>query len=237
MSVPDREIKIYQAISASLVQAIKGRIDAYDKLPPKNPDKSDGTICDARCHHVLFEDEDVRIINVVDRAGKRGYSHTHMRAAVLYVDMPAKAIYYDDDALDVHGVQMREEERCLYFPEEGHHSIENKDTKDFCAFRIEFKRDIASFEVLESVLIDCLSKYKGNLKSVRNQLLKKEHNEERKGSADVTEPGKAPELLLLKTAIEQAQAKSKSEEPKTVGVKQRVDIASFVEGSSAKAKA
>lgn len=107
------------------------------------PDSLDATTAAPSSHIVLFENEKVRILNVLIKAGEKEPMHTHSRESVMIVDHPARIRYYDENN---EVVFQSEKENYSYEPREpawmkieGLHSVENIDTLDYSATRIELK--------------------------------------------------------------------------------------------------
>lgn len=95
-------------------------------------------------HIVLFENEKVRILKVLIKAGEKEPMHTHSRESVMIVDQPARIRYYDEKN---EVVFESKKENFNYDPREpawmkveGLHSVENIDTVIYSATRIELKK-------------------------------------------------------------------------------------------------
>ena len=74
------------------------------QTPPHNdqwpwPDDLDACIAAPASHHVLFENDAVRVLEVISEPGTREPRHTHRAPSVLIVDRPARIRYYTGDAL------------------------------------------------------------------------------------------------------------------------------------------
>lgn len=89
----------------------------------------------------LFEDEDVRVLEVTIAAGHREPEHTHRDPSVMIVDGPAKIRYYQGMELTFSSQSgdMATEVRAQRMDPEGPHSVENFDTHPYHAFRIELR--------------------------------------------------------------------------------------------------
>lgn len=106
------------------------------------PDDLDGPIAAPESHRVLLDEGNVRVLEVIVRAGNREPEHTHRHPSVMIIDQPARLRYYAEarpgvdmalPAID-HPVPRAE----LLAPE-GPHSVENVDDHDYHAFRIEYR--------------------------------------------------------------------------------------------------
>lgn len=105
-------------------------------------DELDGVIAAPDSHRLLFENDRVRVLEVVVAAGAREPEHTHRWPSVMIVDEPARIRYYE------HGVQTFESPagdtppqgpRAGWMDPEGPHSVENIDTCRYHALRIELR--------------------------------------------------------------------------------------------------
>lgn len=108
------------------------------------PDSLDATKAAPNSHIVIFENEKVRILNVLIKAGEKEPMHTHNRESVMIVDQPARIRYYDENN---EVVFESKKENFSYEPRqpswmeiEGLHSVENIDTVVYSATRIELKK-------------------------------------------------------------------------------------------------
>ena len=80
------------------------------ETPPHNdqwpwPDDLDACIAAPASHHVLFENDAVRVLEVIIEPGTREPIHTHRAPSVMIVDRPARIRYDTGDALpyETHG--------------------------------------------------------------------------------------------------------------------------------------
>jgi predicted metal-dependent enzyme (double-stranded beta helix superfamily) len=106
----------------------------------------DALIAAPDSHRLLFENDRVRVLEVMIAAGAREPEHTHRWPSVMIVDEPARIRYYE------HGVQTFESPamdsrpqgpKAVWLEPEGPHSVENIDSSRYHALRIEL-RDEAS---------------------------------------------------------------------------------------------
>jgi hypothetical protein len=101
----------------------------------------DAVVAAPESHRVLFENEDVRVLEVTIAAGHREPEHTHREPSVMIVDGPARIRYYRagtptfaspaDTAAA--GIQ------ASWMNPEGPHSVENVDAHPYHAVRVELK--------------------------------------------------------------------------------------------------
>lgn len=107
------------------------------------PDSLDATVAAPESHLVVFENDHVRVLEVVIPAGTREPEHTHARPSVVTVIEPARIRYFDGDKL----VFESEEDVPLPGPRpprwmepEGPHSVENIDDHPYRGYRVELKQ-------------------------------------------------------------------------------------------------
>jgi len=63
------------------------------------PPSTDAVVAAPESHRVLFENDDVRVLEVTIPAGHREPEHTHREPSVMIVDGPARIHYYQGGAL------------------------------------------------------------------------------------------------------------------------------------------
>jgi hypothetical protein len=63
------------------------------------PPSMDAVVAAPESHRVLFENDDVRVLEVTIAAGHREPEHTHRDPSVMIVDDPARIRYYRGDTL------------------------------------------------------------------------------------------------------------------------------------------
>ena len=92
-------------------------------------------------HRVMFENDEVRVLEVAIAPGHREPEHTHRDRSVLIVDGPARIRYYQGGALlfaspvDTAAGGTRVD----WTEPEGPHSVENADDHPYHAIRVELK--------------------------------------------------------------------------------------------------
>ena len=105
------------------------------------PPEMDAVVAAPESHNVLFENEDVRVLEVIIPPGVREPDHTHRMPSVMIVDRPAMIRYYQGAALifsSPPGASARATVGQWMEPE-GPHAVENADINTYHAFRIELK--------------------------------------------------------------------------------------------------
>ena len=106
------------------------------------PPEMDGVIAAPETHHVLFENDVVRVLEVAIAAGQREPEHTHRMPGVMIADQSAIIRYYQQDgalAFTSDGASARTTV-VQWMDPEGPHSVENIDSTPYHAFRVELKR-------------------------------------------------------------------------------------------------
>jgi hypothetical protein len=85
----------------------------------------------------LFENDQVRVLEIEIKAGEKEPLHTHKWKGVMIVTNPAKLRYYDENnEIEFEAAQSGTEWR----EPSGAHSVENIDSRIFKAYRIELKK-------------------------------------------------------------------------------------------------
>jgi predicted metal-dependent enzyme (double-stranded beta helix superfamily) len=106
------------------------------------PAELDALIAAPGSHRLLFENERVRVLEVVIEPGTREPEHTHRWPSVMIVDQPARIRYYE------HGVKTFESPasampqpapKASWMDAEGPHSVENIDRSPYHALRVELR--------------------------------------------------------------------------------------------------
>jgi hypothetical protein len=103
------------------------------------PEELDACIAAPASHHVLFENEVVRVLEVIIEPGTREPLHTHRAPSVMIVDEPARIRYYTADTLtyETPGAAALDEPRTSWLDPEPPHAVENIDGHRYHAYRIE----------------------------------------------------------------------------------------------------
>jgi hypothetical protein len=111
------------------------------------PDSLDALAAAPNAHHVCFENDRVRVAEVVVPPGETDPVHTHHWPSVMLVDGAARIRHYDGDGDVVSELPerpttspLRSPRHIEWFEPEGPHAVENDDTVPFHAVRVELKR-------------------------------------------------------------------------------------------------
>jgi hypothetical protein len=106
------------------------------------PRTMDALLASPGSHHLVLDNDRVRVLEVVIEPGAREPEHTHQAQSVMIVDEPARIRYYQGDELlfesaassgSAPGVRVR------WMEPEGPHSVENIDQRRYHAIRVEFR--------------------------------------------------------------------------------------------------
>lgn len=106
------------------------------------PDAMDGVTASPENHAVLYEDADVRVIEVHSQPHTREAVHTHARPAVMYIDRQGAGTYSTPDGSrnTSHPTDPNFKPRIIATkPSEGPHWTENTGEVPYHAIRVEFK--------------------------------------------------------------------------------------------------
>jgi len=105
------------------------------------PPSMDAVVAAPGSHRVLFENDDVRVLEVTIAAGDREPEHTHRDPSVMVVDGPARIRYYQRGTLTFASPAgtTGTGTRASWMDPEGPHSVENVDDHLYHAIRIELR--------------------------------------------------------------------------------------------------
>ncbi len=105
------------------------------------PDTSDGVLIAPQNHKVLYETEDVRVMEVTVAPHTKETMHTHARPAVMYLDQPgANSVYFASiERVSEHPYNPNFKPIAIWLPPEELHAMENTGDTMFHAIRVEFK--------------------------------------------------------------------------------------------------
>ncbi len=89
-------------------------------------------------HKILLENEKVRVIEVVIKAGEKEPMHHHKWPSIMIVDKATNLRYYDKEnkTIDIYNNEARVE----WMDPELLHAVENISKKEYHAIRIEIKQ-------------------------------------------------------------------------------------------------
>jgi len=107
------------------------------------PESLDAVVASPDSHTVLFENEHVRVLEVIIGPGVKEPIHTHQWVSVMLIDDPATLKYYGkEDEVVFEGMYPPPEagtSGMLWLEPEDLHAVENIDTVEFHAIRVELK--------------------------------------------------------------------------------------------------
>jgi hypothetical protein len=105
------------------------------------PPSMDAVAAAPGSHRVLFENDEVRVLEVTIPAGHREPEHTHREPSVMIVDRPARIRYYRGDLLlfSSPAASAPSGTQVSWLDPEGPHAVENIDTGPYHAFRVELR--------------------------------------------------------------------------------------------------
>lgn len=102
------------------------------------PDALDACIAAPQSHRLLFENDVVRVLEVIIEPGMREPVHTHRSPSIMIVDGPARIRYYTGATLTFETpAGAGSERRTSWLEPEPPHSVENVDLHPYHAYRIE----------------------------------------------------------------------------------------------------
>ena len=112
------------------------------------PDAMDGAIASPENHTVLYEDRDVRVLEVHSAPHTREKMHTHARPAVMYIDSQGAGRYFTPEDMNArsHPTDPNFKPRIVAGGPEGLHATENTGDVPFHAIRVEFKHPGCSLD-------------------------------------------------------------------------------------------
>lgn len=112
------------------------------------PDAMDGPIAAPENHTVLYEDKDVRVLDVHSLPHTIDTMHTHARPGVMYVDRQGAGRYFtpEDKVGRSHPTDPNFKFRIFETKPEGLHATENTGEVPFHAIRVEFKHPGCSLD-------------------------------------------------------------------------------------------
>jgi len=105
------------------------------------PDAQDALVASPANHTVLFEDADVRVLDVHSQPHTREAVHTHRLPSVMYIEQQGAGTYDTPDGTDhrSHPTDPNFKPRVIGIKSEGPHWTENTGDVPFHAIRVEFK--------------------------------------------------------------------------------------------------
>lgn len=91
-------------------------------------------------HKVLFENEKVRVLEVVIRSGQKEPMHHHRWPSVMIVDSPTSLKYYNKENEVIDIANNKYKAKIEWMEPESLHAVENTDKRKYHAIRIELKK-------------------------------------------------------------------------------------------------
>ena len=112
------------------------------------PDAQDALVASPANHTVLFEDADVRVLDVHSQPHTREAVHTHRLPSVMYIERQGAGTYDTPDGTDhrSHPTDPNFKPRVIGIKPEGPHWTENTGNVPFHAIRVEFKHPGCSLD-------------------------------------------------------------------------------------------
>ena len=128
-------------LGVALAQAVSKGPPAGAPCQTIAPADDDGPVISPANHTVLFEDADIRVLDVHSQPHTREAVHTHARPAVMYVDRQGAGTYRTPDGSrdTSHPTDPNFKPRIFAIKPEGLHWTENTGDVAFHAIRVEFK--------------------------------------------------------------------------------------------------
>lgn len=109
-------------------------------------DPLDAVVAAPASHHVVFENDRVRVLSVSIAPGKTEPVHTHAWPGVMHMETPQPLTYIvyalrdgklvETDRIDV---PLQSPPEAEWAEPEGPHAVENRGSSDFRALRVELK--------------------------------------------------------------------------------------------------
>lgn len=115
-------------------------------------DKLDAIAAAPKNHQVVYEDRNVRVLQVICPPGNEEPVHTHRYKSTMWFTHSARFIYYTyltgkngllvkKDSTEVKGFPAEALNKGQMVDREGPHSVKNISTDTLVAYRIEYKKD------------------------------------------------------------------------------------------------
>ena len=107
-----------------------------------SPDDLDGVVVAPNNHKVIFENDQVRVLETRIPAGEKTPIHTHLRPTVMYVLSGAHFIRRDENGDTILDTKANPDfvlPKVLFAESTPKHTIEITDTKDLVVLGVELK--------------------------------------------------------------------------------------------------
>ncbi len=116
------------------------------------PDKLDALANASENHKIVYEDSNVRVLQVICPPGNEEPVHTHRYKSTMWFTQSAHFMYYTyvtdannqlvkKDSVEVNGFPAEALNKGQMVDREAPHSIKNISTNTLIAYRIEYKKD------------------------------------------------------------------------------------------------
>jgi hypothetical protein len=107
------------------------------------PSDLDGVLAAPASHRVLLDAPNARVLEVLIPPGAFEPEHTHRFPSVMIVDQPARIRYYEHGQLTYESPDGGDHvpgPRVSCLDAEGPHAVQNVDSHEYHAFRVELRR-------------------------------------------------------------------------------------------------
>jgi len=127
-------------------------VKAQTKPAPIWPAKLDAVIAAPKNHKTIYEDDKVRVLQVICPPGAEEPVHTHRYKSTMWFTHSAHFIYYNyvngaggrlikKDSTEIKGFPPQALNKGQMVEPEGPHSVKNIGKETLMAYRIEYKKD------------------------------------------------------------------------------------------------
>ena len=106
-------------------------------------DKLDGVIVDPDHHKVIFENDEVRVLDVTIAAGETTPLHTHLRPTVMYVLSGSHFIGRDENGVSMFDTKANPDfvlPKVLFAESTPEHTLENTAKDELVVISVELKK-------------------------------------------------------------------------------------------------
>jgi hypothetical protein len=141
--------KILTLVFATCLVASSAKTQTKPAL--KWPEKLDAILAAPKNHNIVYEDSNIRILQVICPPGAEEPVHTHQYKCTMWFTQSARFKYYTyvmdtkkqlvkKDSVEIKGFPPEALNKGQMVDPEGPHSIKNSGTETFIAYRIEYKK-------------------------------------------------------------------------------------------------
>jgi len=117
------------------------------------PGKLDAVAAAPKNHQIVYEDHNIRVLQVICPPGNEEPVHTHQYKSTMWFTHSARFVYYTyakdkngrlvkKDSTEVNGFPAEALNKGQPVDREGPHSIKNIGTDTLLAYRVEYKKDL-----------------------------------------------------------------------------------------------